>query len=86
MARDNGIASRPTREEINRTASRPRPEVFVTDNSEILREMSALMQQIEKGHPMHPREVQDMVDQLIAEGYPREADRLASMEANWDHS
>ena len=59
--------------EIGRRASEP-----------VLREYSAMMKQIDRGDPFHPREVQDMIDQLISEGYLSQAETLGQAKINWD--
>lgn len=50
----------------------------------VLREYNAMMKQIERGDPFHPREVQDMIDQLISEGYLSQAETLGRAKINWD--
>ncbi|WP_097091243.1 hypothetical protein [Novosphingobium sp. Chol11] len=50
----------------------------------VLREYNAMMKQIERGDPMHPREVQDMINDLVSEGYNTQAAALARAEVNWD--
>ena len=50
----------------------------------VLREYNAMMKQIERGDPFHPREVQDMIDELISEGYRTQAEMLARANVNWD--
>lgn len=49
-----------------------------------MQEYHALSAQIEAGYPMHPREVQDVIDELIEAGYHFQAAMLAKMEVNWD--
>ena len=43
-----------------------------------------MTERIEKGDPFHPQEVQDMINELVEEGYHNLADRLARMKINWD--
>lgn len=59
-------------------------EILSRDSNPALREYNALGKQIERGDPMHPREVQDVIDQLIEAGYPFQADALARTKINWD--
>lgn len=54
------------------------------DSDPAMREYHALVKRIERGEPMHPQEVQDVIDQLVDEGYPFQADALARMRVNWD--
>ncbi|WP_097091799.1 hypothetical protein [Novosphingobium sp. Chol11] len=50
----------------------------------VIREYQALLEQIEKGQPIHPQEVQMVIDALVEEGYHQQADHLAGLKANWD--
>ena len=50
----------------------------------VLREYHVMMQQIERGDPFHPQEVQDMIDELISERYHTQAETLARANVNWD--
>ncbi|MCK0531788.1 hypothetical protein [Sphingobium agri] len=50
----------------------------------VLREYNAMMKQIQRGDPMHPREVEDMINDLVAEGYNTQAAALARANVNWD--
>lgn len=50
----------------------------------VLREYNAMMEQIERGDPFHPREVLDMIEELISEGYRTQAETLARANVNWD--
>ena len=59
-------------------------EIYRRDNDPAMQEYHALSAQIERGDPMHPREVQDVIDALIEAGYHFQAEMLARMEVNWD--
>ena len=59
-------------------------EIYRRDNDPAMQEYHALSAQIERGDPMHPREVQDVIDALIEAGYHFQAEMLAKMEVNWD--
>ncbi|UZW54076.1 hypothetical protein NUH86_11070 [Sphingobium sp. JS3065] len=84
MKRNPTISRFPTRTETNREANLIVDRCPPTDTSEILREYYAMTLQIERGDPMHPQEVQDMVDALIEASYYFQADKLADMKVNWD--
>jgi hypothetical protein len=49
-----------------------------------MQEYHAITKQIEAGYPMHPQEVQDVIDALKEAGYPSQAILLAAMKINWD--
>jgi len=59
-------------------------EIMRRNSDPAMQEYVAIVKQIEAGNPMHPQEVQDVIDGLIEAGYPSEARILAEMEVNWD--
>jgi hypothetical protein len=59
-------------------------EIMRRSNDPAMQEYVAIVKQIEAGNPMHPQEVQDVIDALIEAGYPSQARMLAGMEVNWD--
>ena len=59
-------------------------EMMRRDRDPVMREYGAMMKQIERGDPMHPQEVQDMINALVEEGYDHQANMLARAKINWD--
>jgi|GEM_PF-6192766 len=59
-------------------------EIMRRSNDPAMQEYVAIVKQIERGDPMHPQEVQDVIDALIEAGYPSQAMMLAGMRVNWD--
>ncbi|KKW92703.1 hypothetical protein [Sphingobium chungbukense] len=49
-----------------------------------MQQYQAIVQQIERGDPMHPQEVQEVVDALLEGGFHHQAQMLAGMKVNWD--
>ncbi|EQB03932.1 hypothetical protein [Sphingobium sp. HDIP04] len=59
-------------------------EIYALHSHPAMQEYHAIVKQIEAGYPMHPREVQDVVDALLEEGFHFQAERLGRMKINWD--
>ena len=59
-------------------------EIYRRDNDPAMQEYHAIVKQIEAGYPIHPQEVQDVIDALNEAGYPSQAILLAAMKINWD--
>ncbi|ANI79583.1 MULTISPECIES: hypothetical protein [Sphingobium] len=56
---------------------------MISETDSAIRAFNVMVEQIEKGQPFHPQEVQDVINELLEEGHHSLADRLSRMKIKW---